>query len=284
MKVDYISDLHVDHTFVKVEGVNERGIRRVYDDVFRTKDSDILIIAGDTANSVVIGAEFIKQATELYGYKRVFVVTGNHEMYMTSQSQDSRYKTSYNKLKVFKDSFKGCPHISVLDGEVEEYKGIVFGGAMGWYDTSYDDNVYQKMPHMYSMKSTIPINKYWQQVMNDSRFIKPITGDYRDISTIERAKVVKAITTGPDVMITHICPITSDSMVHSQYKGTRDNTFYMFDGEELVEEYKPKFWIYGHQHISMSTKAYDTELLINPHGYPNENRRPQVKTFEINKE
>lgn len=275
MKFDYISDLHVNFHFSKPDRVKPATIHQVYDSVFESKQSDYLLVAGDTAQNPKLACAVLNAIADTYGYKHVYDVAGNHLLYITSTSEKKRYDSSYSKIQFYKDTCVGTK-VTILDGDIVDVEGITIGGAMGWYDTSYDDKIFTK--HMYG--DTNSIYNHWRRTMNDSRYIDRLAGDYKELTHRELTKVEAVLKKRPNIMITHMCPICAEP-TELQYKQNRTNTFYMFDGEEYIDQYKPKFWVYGHMHTANIRKVYDTTLVINAHGYPNEGLNCQVKTLEI---
>ena len=153
MKIDYISDLHLDHWVNKLND-SPKGRNKIVDFVANLypQDGDILIIAGDLGhyNSQV------KTMLEIFKglYKEVFVVSGNHDMYLVSSGQESKY--NYNSLERLSELEENCKELGIhyLDGQVVEIDGIKIGGTGMWYDLPTDSDIID-----------------WTNVMNDSRLI-----------------------------------------------------------------------------------------------------------------
>ena len=272
MTFDYVSDIHIDFIFRNLENITEKRIRISFDSVFKTKKSDYLLVAGDSAQNPKLAIKFFDMVAKMYDYKHIFDVGGNHLLYITSRSELKRYGSSLNKLKYYKEN--AGDKLTVLDGDVVEIEGVKIGGAMGWYDTAYNDIIYQ-----HSVNEP-DIFTHWHRTLNDSRYITDLKHDYLQLTNSELDKVKKVLTQRPDVMITHVSPLcTGENFV--EYPGNRTNTFYCFDGQDLVEQYSPTVWIFGHQHKSCDYMYKDTALFVNAHGYPDERKNPQLKTFII---
>ena len=80
MKVDLISDLHIDHWDLKIKCNHPCGERKSYPffDVTDIKPgSELLIIAGDISDDIDISINFMNQLCRFY--KMVMYVEGNHE-------------------------------------------------------------------------------------------------------------------------------------------------------------------------------------------------------------
>jgi predicted phosphohydrolase len=278
MTFDYISDLHINFIFGEKEP-NERKIKLWFDKVFENKSSNTLLVPGDISESIPHTFTFFKLIQEIYGYKNIVFTFGNHDYWIISGKQKSKYKTSPNKIEIAKNLSKKYNRennnkIYLLDGDCIEIEGVKIGGAMGWYDTSY----FYKTRGMYSIQDPYA---FWKTYSNDQRYIVPMKNDFQRITKVELNKVNNAIIQKPDIMMTHICPIISDRVVFEQYKSNLGNTFYMFNGEELIYEYSPKYWIYGHMHGQHKLQVGNTILVRNAHGYPSEKLKQEIRTIII---
>jgi len=43
--------------------------------------------------------------------------------------------------------------------------------------------------------------------------------------------------------------------------------------EDVIEKYRPELWVHGHTHVPCDYELFDTRIICNPGGYPEENRR-----------
>ena len=270
MKASILSDLHLDFWLKPGKTKIAGGIKNALDECLdSSEDVEVLIVAGDLTH-YPSQLPLLDKIAELYNYKKVFAVLGNHDMYLVSGAQRNRYKTSQEKVK---DYYKyNSDVVSILDGEIQEYKGITFGGAMSWYDGEYRSG----FQGMYSMNNPI---QEWKNTMNDSRLIKGYE-DFYDIFLQEKPKIETIL--WADVIITHVCPLAEAMALQEQYRLESSSKFYTFDGEEYLDQTDAKFWIHGHQHFSRrGLNIYDTELVVNTLGYPNEPHKIQKMTIEI---
>lgn len=280
MTFDYISDLHINFIF-GIKEPNERKVKLWFDSVFENKSSNTLLIPGDICESIPHTFTFFKLIQKIYGYKNIVYTFGNHDYWLITRNHKNKYKSSANKIEISKKlciehNKENDNKIYLLDGNIIDIDGVKIGGAMSWYDTTY----FYKNRGMYSIQDPY---KFWQGFSNDQKYILPRKDDFEELSKVEREKVLQVIKQKPDIMLTHICPLISDAVVNDEYKGDLGNTFYMFDAEELIYKYKPKFWIYGHMHGQKEIQVDETQVLRNAHGYPSENLNQIVKNFKFNK-
>lgn len=284
MTFDYISDLHIDFLYKPSTKITSTTIKHNFSKVFKTKSSDYLLVAGDISESPDTTFNFLKCVKETFGYKKILLVFGNHDMWLSSRTMSEKFNyDSYNKVNYFKNWLMRLDKekdIVLLDGDVVDIEGVKIGGAMGWYDTTYDAECIQ--PYL-SPYSDTPVNifTFWSQYMTDYKYVLPQRATLKNLIDTEHAKVLKVLESNPDIVLTHICPVIGDEFVHPKYSGDRLNTFYQMDFREHIKNTKPKVWVYGHQHNVAEYTYGDTKLLLNPYGYPSENLKTTVKSFEV---
>ena len=273
MRIDILSDLHLDFWFRADKPFpNDTRIRNIFDGILNKNIyHEVLIIAGDIShyNSQI---SIVEKIAELYEYKKIFMVIGNHDIWLIGNKNKYKYKTSNNRKKEwynYKD-LKNIIHI--LNGDVVEYKGIKFGGFMGWYDASFKG---------YKDNYMIPSNNIhlWKSVSNDPVYIKGYE-DYMEIFN-EEMKIIDKMPTDIDIMISHFVPINEPIAFTDAYKTDETNKFYCFNGIDYVEKLKPKYWIYGHSHNYHSFDIYNTKFIMNALGYPSEYHNIMNKFIEL---
>ena len=257
MKISILSDLHLDFYFHGSKRVKDVNIKRVFDSYLSyDEEFEVLVIAGDISH-YVSQVVILERIAKLYNYKRIFCVLGNHDLYLISSS--ARYKYENNSRNRMAEWFtKSSECVRFLDGTIEEYKGVTFGGAMGWYDGTYN------APTSYNYADPVSL---WEYYMNDSKYIKGFK-DFYDLLAMEKPKVKNILSA--DVVITHVCPISHRMAFQDDYQEQTSSMFYAFDGEDLVAESKAQCWVFGHSHGFHEFMAYDTHLIMNAKGYPNE--------------
>ncbi len=271
MKISVLSDLHLDF-YINDDDVLKNGTHLKSElDKYLDPDPDVevLIVAGDISH-YNHQTKILEQIAEDYCYQRVFAVLGNHDLYLISSNQKKKYKNnSKNRMQDWYDykDPKGIVHI--LDGEVIEYKGKKFGGAMSWYDGSY-----LREPSMYGSSEV----QMWKETMNDARLIYGM-GDFFDLFIMERPKMDKIL--DADVVITHINPLSQPMAFPEEYKYEKTSKFYCFDGAEYLKKTQAKFWVYGHTHAYFEYEVFGTNVFANPLGYPREHGETQNKVIEI---
>ena len=199
-------------------------------------------------------------------YDKVFFVAGNHEYYLSKlikYNGDEQYNgSSYSKIIRIIELTRGNDKIEFLDrtninSGITEYKGFTIAGDTLWY---------------------LPKNfrdwLFYYFISNDSRMIKS------DKSSTERIKRLNLYSTcwyeclpeNVDLMISHIPPTSNPESDAKKIYGCYNN---------VLEEFKAKFWIYGHDHIESDFEKDGTRFVSNPWGYHSKDFK--VKTLTLKK-
>jgi len=251
MKIAYGSDFHFE--FYKDGG------RKIIEQWDIAPFTEQLIIAGDLnvgAKAVINTLEFIHEVHKI----PIIYVPGNHEYYHgTFKEVNDGFMTEGTKAW---DKYKILLKHAVLDDTV------MFFGCMGNLDGTYQ-----------------PINRGIHGALADFDYI----GDFRDrvkLGTIERITMIECLEKARQkewdyntVIITHTMP--TPMCITERYRGSYLNGCFTNDWEDIIVEYKPKYWICGHTHDRNEVLCDDTYILINPYGYPRETKQWEWRYFDV---
>lgn len=295
MKVDYISDVHLDFWIREQNSESpkfDKLVNEFINEVICAKGGDVLIIAGDLGHYFAQDSAFLLKLKNMYNH--VIVVAGNHDMYLVSKNQQDKYhRNSWNRIDEMKQFCDEHDGLHYLDGNVIDIDGIKFAGLSMSWDKSYINYL---RGGLVSDESVIDL---FNNVMNDSRLIFQGGGGNYDVSLaygsyyrvssfkpldhfkLEYEKLQNFTKEDQiDVMVSHYSPIFPPNMPLA-YAKDENTTFYFFDGNEDVKRISPKYWIFGHTHNKYNFNKHDTKFLCNPLGYPNENTYTFVESFTL---
>lgn len=284
MKIDYISDLHLDFWISKFNPANSNTLGQIesYIEMIGLKGGEVLLIAGDLGHYFGQDALFLEMVKEMY--EHVMIVPGNHDMYLVSSSKQKKYK--WNSMNRILEMKEWCKKIGVdyLDGQTVEINGIKFAGCGMSWDKSFYERVEQRLVE------DMEVHQFYNNIMNDSRLI--FSGNETKQTThrgttkfnpfkffeqeMEKLRGIESA----DVMLSHYPPIIP-YQAGNRYARDPISTFFMFYGDPEVERIKPKVWVFGHMHSHYDLEKLGTRFLCNPLGYPGENTYTQVKSFEL---
>jgi predicted phosphodiesterase len=270
MTVNYISDLHVDFFVDERNPENPRFSRKhklFVDSLMPHDTGDILIIAGDLGHYNIQTFEVLEHFQEYY--KEIYIVHGNHDLYLLGDKQTKRYEwESSNRVKELKDFCDNTPGLYYLDGDiVETTDGIRIAGAPGWYDLRGPGEL-----------------GLWKQFLNDSNYIYdgyPIAGAYSygargnpnwDTNAFyidQFDKLANIALEGCDILVNHVAQvIPPDDVIPEMYHGDPNNIFYYVDNFDYVSASGCTKYIYGHTHDIHHWEKDGIEFFCKPLGDP----------------
>lgn len=265
MNISYINDLHIDF-WVKWNQSQQKYKARIqaFIELLIAKSDlnykEVLIIAGDISHFNFV----TKWVLEVFSkhFEKVFVVSGNHDYYLLSKNQKSKYDgSSMNRIKELKDMIDTLSNVTYFHSKYsiryEVYKGITFAGIT-----------------MTSLPETDKEKHFYRNVMNDSKYITESPDSLNRIDLIEYKVIIGNIK--PDVFISHYPLI----MTGSQKRYLNDGSI----GSYLcrVGEHAAPINFFGHVHENnMKYKVGENIHFTNALGYPNEGLRTKIKQIEI---
>jgi len=286
MKIDYISDLHIDHWIneldtsklkfrVLLENYIKNTVLPVKEDF---NPGDVLIIAGDFSHYNQLTKAVLIELKKIY--KNIIITFGNHDMYLISNSSLKKYKNDSNKRILELKEICLDLDIYILDGNIVTIDGTRFGGTCSWYNlpTQIDIDV-------------------WKKVMNDGRYIysgsfknySMYGGNYnsapasnwktQDFWLSEKSKLIDIANKKCDVFITHVAlnePSIEEGMAE-EYHDDPNNIFYYTDNFELLKQSGCSLAIHGHTHQSLDYTKDGIRIVCNPLGYPGDETYNYVK-------
>jgi Icc-related predicted phosphoesterase len=236
MKIGFASDLHFEFGMAEIIIPN---------------DIDVFILAGDI-HVTPIGSmkviELIRQQTSV----PILYILGNHEYYFQRMpSITSTYKVITKRVK----------DAQVLDCKSAIINGVKFFGLTLWSNLSNPLDAFNALTIMNDYKY-IRIGQG-----NKTRTILPTdtTKIWLESKTWLR-KALEEEFNGPKVVISHHSP--SGITRSDQFRNNKIERAYFSNLEDIIIDYKPNLWIYGHDHIPAKHKLEDTILISSPAGYP----------------
>lgn len=254
LKIQYISDLHLEHYKIYTEE-QLNPLQWIEPD----PEAELLVLAGDIGNPTRASYGLFLQWCAA-NWPQVVVVAGNHEFY---QAQERGAPTSREEvLALIRSIVSHLPNVHLLDREVFMLRpGLHVLGCTLW--------------------SYIPEDMREEAAwgLNDFRLIPGAsTGAYvawheRDLAWLT-AKLLLIKNAGEEaIVVTHHVP--TSQLISPIYAGHPLNCCFVTDLEELIKETEPAAWICGHTHQAASATirgatGKETALAINPRGYPGE--------------
>lgn len=264
MRIQYISDIHLEYYDPKNEGV-------IQPELFLTPNAEYLALCGDIGIPDLASYKpFLTWCSQ--HWKTVFILAGNHEYY----NQRVTERTSMEqKKKMIKLACVNLPNVYFLDCDsvwIESEKVRVLGCTF-WSEVH--DEVLEKARFDFT---------HPKQILLDST--TPATPEVlRELHRIEvdwlRSEIKKASLLDEKVLVlTHYLP--SYKLIAEKFWGYEMSSCFASDRDELIR-HPVAAWICGHSHHGKYIVLKGTICALNPHGYPNESvpTRNKAAVLEI---
>lgn len=266
MKIDLISDIHIEFGDLPIENTNGADVLVMAGDICVAKDlhdhPEGEPIIGKSAKSAQVYRDFFRRVCGQY--KNVIYVMGNHEHYHGEIDQ------SY---KILRDEFRRMElPIHLLEDDVVNIDGVTFIGSTLWTDFNRSN----------------PISMYeCQQMMNDYRIIRVAKDEYRKLRPVDTLTlhnwsknfILNTLdqVKGPVVIVGHHAPSQWSVKPHYE-KDFHINGAYRSDLDEIMMNNKNiKVWIHGHTHSDFDYMIGETRVICHPRGYLNYERDSHEK-------
>jgi predicted phosphodiesterase len=240
-KIRVMSDLHQDGFAYK----------------FKNPSTDeILILAGDTANSVKSLAKFLAYSSELF--KSVIVIFGNHEYY-----KGTEYSKIETELIQKLAELTSATNIHILNKNTITLDNITFIGATLWTNFRRDP------PSPIEAKKWV--YDFVLMKLNCDELVTPSWMAQKCKEEMQYIRNQCNSISGKKVVITHFPPILE--FAHPKW-GTLSqnplNAYFINDLYHELEDLEFSVWICGHTHDSKTFKIEDKQFICNPRGYRHE--------------
>jgi predicted phosphodiesterase len=247
MRFRYFSDLHL-------EFMRPSTVQTLLPLIIPNK-KDVIMLCGDIGNpSNDTYWTFMNYMNN--NFKRVFVITGNHEYYHHN-------RTIEETNSFLQDKFKTYHNIRFLNNQYEYYENYCIVGTTLWTNIT-------NPKHSIRDVGSIPLFD-----SNKCNNLHLANVNFLDKSLNENKNCI---------VMTHHMP--SGQLVHNKYKTKRMKNYHQWfhsDLDKLIELRNNNIacWLYGHTHTQSRHTIYNTTFLCNPIGYHGEN--PLYSTiFDVN--
>jgi len=286
MKVGFTSDTHIDFWVDRLNPQHknfDKQVEKYIKNILQPENADVLIIAGDLGHYFQQDTAVLKKLKQFY--KHILLVVGNHDMYLVSKKQQSKYLyDSYNRVLEMKKFCRENDGFHLMDGDTIVIDGYKFGGTGMSWDGTHLEVLTGENPSEGTLK------ELFYDTMNDANLIfgggenydyPTAYGGRHRIRTFDPFSYFKSqyeklqeIESGLDVMITHYAPLLP---TETKYFDKKSTAFYYFDGRKDIKRIKPKYWFFGHMHDKFDFMYDETHFLCNPIAYPGENSYSKIE-------
>lgn len=266
MKFDLVSDLHVEMNTAWKNDKSHDGVSNIYP-WHLSKNSDILVVAGDCANDPYTALGVIDEAKQFYD--RVLFIDGNHDHYNGRGKPDETVGANCRLYHRYANDNNGVHFLHPSSSSVK-IDNTLFVGCNGWYDWT-----------AYNLASKAQQQALWNTSMSDSMMIS--FDDPPDVMAQEHAGGIRKHIENAQsddsidniVVVTHTIPHRKGLVPDSHHYGPLNGSFMNCLMEQVWiadTENKIKTWVFGHTHFKYDFIAEGIRFVTNPRGYKAEDR------------
>ena len=243
MNFDLVSDLHIDHWGRSYET-----------DWLYEQNSDILVVAGDTSDSVDITCEYLHKLTNYYNH--VLVIDGNHEHQNNMENLEASIQYWKSCISQTKATYLGDKQLLIND--------VKFIGICGWWSFDFGQpniaahQTISTCKNHYDMTDTIIKNQ-----MNQSLLDANLLANMMVEATLDPN--VKDI-----IVVSHSLPHSS-CISWNRYPpdynvvGCYGNSRFQWTLDADINE-KCRYWVFGHNHDTKNIPYKYLRFVSNPRG------------------
>jgi len=220
-------------------------------------DADVMILAGD----IITFRDYEPLTHFLEGWdKPVLFVAGNHEYYTNTVMGDEN--------KRFKEWLKTThPNATFLQDEAITIDNVHFFGGTMWTDFC---NKSEKA----MLQAQAQMNDYRLIRKNEHERLTPMhTVEMHEVFVEKLNQWFSEDLPGARVVITHNAPVINPNTKY--INSPLSPAFNSLDMIDVIKEYQPDLWVYGHTHECDDHYLGKTRMLSNQLGYPD-----RVGSFE----
>lgn len=248
MKLQILSDLHIDSYARRHKPLGS----------IPKTDADIILVAGDTANSDS-GMLWLQEQARANN-KPLVTIAGNHEYFSEDVlSFDKRFLSWDN----FDDaSFTGLKVLQCSEFEVGNVRIL---GCTLWTDYQFEATEETRDVVMSFMRD------YRQIKAGDQLFSPEISmGIHAQHRAWLKEALIKAHKDGKQAVVMSHHSVSPKS-VSSKYAGMPSNAAFVTDFSHWMQEiWAPTLWVHGHTHEAFDYIEGNTRVVVNPRAYPGE--------------
>ena len=252
MLIQYLSDIHLEF-MTKVPKIIVKA--------------DVLCLAGDIGYPYSgIYKDFLIAMNK--SFKKVFLITGNHEYY-NSEKYSNHSMDNVNTMIKSLIKFHKLDNITFLNNSYEIYNDIIFVGTTLWSNIQSQNMNDLVLMNDFKQIENMTYDTYKLLHLKSCNFIENTLSEISKDDKYKNKKIV---------MMTHHLP--SFKLIDEKYALSDFNCFYASNCDKYFVE-PIKAWIYGHTHTPNQTIINNIKFACNPKGYPSENTIIKFLTIDV---
>lgn len=241
MKIHLSSDLHLEFDENRAPHFPE--------------DADVIVLAGDIWFAYHI-ADYIRHVAHCYPDSQILFIPGNHEYY---------HREYHDAQQVMREGLGRIPNAHFLDRDRVTINGVEFLGCTLW--TGFD--ILPDIPtDIAKVEAEAGIADYDLTRIKERYLTAEDTVSLHQESRRWLEGELAKPKGGKRVVITHFPPCLE--VQHVDIPVNPLTPYFQANCRDLVEQYKPELWLFGHIHYNHDRTVAETRMVSNQRGYPEE--------------
>jgi Icc-related predicted phosphoesterase len=220
---------------------------------------DVLVLAGDIGTSAYLGTA-LRRMRKQFPDKPIIYVAGNHEHYGKNINRD------------IMDGIH-VPNLHYLENGRVDIMGYHFLGSTLWtnFDCMGESSRTEAMKLAWKNVSDF-IAIRTEELSESNGIPKFITAEYI-AALYQQARTwlnseLQIVDPEKTIVVTHFPP--AREFRHMQIPESLISAYFQSNCRDLIEQYQPAAWLYGHNHFSDYRIFGKTQVISNQFGYPSE--------------
>jgi predicted phosphohydrolase len=220
---------------------------------------DVLVLAGDIGTSAYLGTA-LRRLRKRFPDKPIIFVAGNHEHYGKNINRDVM-----DGIKV--------PDVYFLENGRVDLMGHHFLGSNLWTGFDCLGEKLRADAMKLAWKHVADFIAIRTAELSESNGVPQfITAEYM-AALYEKSRawlIAELQTVDPTktIVVTHFPP--GREFRHKQIPESLMSAYFQANCRDVIEQFQPALWIYGHNHFSDDRMCGKTRVISNQYGYPSE--------------
>jgi predicted phosphohydrolase len=220
---------------------------------------DVLVLAGDIGTSAYL-CTALRRLRKKFPNKPIVFIAGNHEHYgkninrniMEGIDVPDLYYLENRRVDLLGYHFLGSTLWTNFDCMGEELRAAAM--KMAWKHVA--DFIAIRTAEL---SESYGVPKFITAECVAALYQKACTWLNVELQTVDPAKTI---------VVTHFPP--SREFRHMRISESLISAYFQANCRDLIEQYQPAAWLYGHNHFSDALLCGKTQVVSNQFGYPNE--------------
>ena len=221
------------------------------------KNCDLIILAGDIEVGVA-AIDSVLRIADAHPQSQLIFVAGNHEFYRQNIEK---------QLEHYRQAFSKNTRVHFLENNHIEINGYHILGCTLWtgFNILGDDKISKAMDESRLAIADFSLIRCGK---NNREFAPQDAAARHEESCRWLISELEQLESQKTIIVTHFPPCAKAR--NTFFKQSLLTPYFLADCQQIIFDYQPLIWCYGHNHLSDDFVTGKTRVVSNQLGYPNE--------------